>query len=695
MLFIDSSRFSPVVNGKDVPHERDMYWSNPEEIPETKKQYEMFSRKFIIDRQWWQRQRSRCENGYVVPGAVVFEGGDTFADKINMDVLPDGSRYIRDLHYTVNPNGDIWIPGPMYMYLNFWKISIEDKAKGKKDYNHPWFTDLSWENWMKRQLHKKLYLDQLWAKCRQRGLSEEEAADSGWIMMFMENVQVGITSGEDKYNNNTFQMIKNGVKAMKNTQFYCEIERDNDKLFSTSHTGIEIHNRTAKNNAQVFSGLNKLYKAHLEEIGIMSRGLAPAICQYIRPSITTGGTRRTGYITMTGTSGVYEDGVADMEEMLYNPEKNKLLSIENTFDPDPDPENIRIACYIPAWKFRIMDDNGNSLKKESIEDVERCRKLEPEKSRPLLTALEPLLTKDMFGITPGGFFGDVISHHCSEARSAIITHKSLHKIERGKLHWKDPRKRWIGRPEWEITDEGNILIAEHPKTFFETINDVSVENVIEGLYLQGTDSYDFNEAQTSESKLASIVFKKYNNKTAIQSNEIRNNFVACYIDRPTEDQGGRIEAYENAELLSAYYQCRNMIEYTKISIFDYYENTGMEGFLEVRPDFYIAANVERSQVSNKYGFPGSLVNSGLIKFKDWLSDLTNIYNCPFPEMLERFAKFKRSKTYNCDITIAAMLCVISFEEYLMEMEVAEAEKPQTSKFRGYKKVNGILVPVYN
>jgi hypothetical protein len=168
-----------------------------------------------------------------------------------------------------------------------------------------------------------------------------------------------------------------------------------------------------------------------------------------------------------------------------------------------------------------------------------------------------------------------------------------------------------------------------------------------------------------------------------------------YLDRPALNQGGRITAYENSAKLSVYYQVRNMIEYTKILIFDYYENIGLEGFLQLRPDYYIALNVERSQVSNKYGFPGSLVNGGLIKLKDWLGNIENIYNCPFEYLLERWAKFKRIKNYNCDATIAAMLCVVSWEEYLLQMQNHEEERSKPPQFKGYKNVNGILREVYS
>jgi len=686
MRFKDTKRFSPVIYENDIPHDRDLYWISPEAIPTKVRDLEKFMKKFIIDRTWWDRQRTRCVHGYIVRDAVDFEGGDVLVDGLNVIVNADGTRYIPHLDYTINADGDIWIPGRMYTYLNFWKISREDRMTQMKTLGNPYFTDLSFENWLIRERMRKEFKDNGWFKCRQKGLSEEEACDTGWCFLFLNDIQVAIVGGEDIYNDNTFKMVKRGVYQLYNTQFYKEIAIDNSDMFKTLNTGVEIHSRTAKNNAQILSGLNSLYKAHLEEIGIMRAGLSREIASFVKPSIRTLGGRRTGYITYTGTSGKYEDGVEDIEKMLYDPNAYDLLTFKNIYSKDVDPESIT-ANFIPAWKFKVIDDDGNSLKAESLKLIEEERKQLKSSEKAIKIASEPNTPEEMFSITAGGFFGEVISHQCSEARSLIITHKKLQRLERGFLHFKDRRKPWEG-VEWEIDeDKGDVVIAEHPCRDGEG-------KVIDDLYEQGTDSYDFSEAMTSSSKLASLVYKKYNKDVRLEENTIFNNFVALYLDRPTLEQGGRETAYENAAKLSIYYHTLNLIEYTKIAIFDYYEKWGLEGYLKLRPDFVIAQMVERTDVSNKYGFPGSLVPHALIKFKDWLTP-DNIFNCPFDELLKLWAKFKIAKNYNCDITIASSLCVISVEDQLLSnMGSSTDRKVNERTFKGYKQMNGMLMPVY-
>ena len=710
MVFNNAKAFAPVAEKVDIPWDRDMYWASPKEVPyKLKNDLKKFAAKFYQDKSWWERQRQRCLNGYTIPGAVDFSTkGDTFVDGWNMVVNPDGSRYVPHLDFTIPASGDIWIPGRMYFYINFWKISIEDKLQHSKTFGHPWFTDLSWENWMLRERARREFKDIAFPKTRQRAISSEESCDFGWIWVMMNNVQGAITSGIDVYNDQTYLMVKNGVKELANTAFFKTIEYDNDDKFTTKYTGVEIFNRTANGNAEVLNGLNKLYKILVEEFGIMQEGLATEIIKNVRPSIKTGGNRRTGFITLSGTSGKKDEkgklttnNLADLEKITYNPVENGFLGIPNLYDRRADGDEIRmISCFVPAWKFRVMDDNGNSLREESMKQWEEDISILPKKDQAAYKQLEPMETTDMFNIIPGGFFGDYISDKCNRSRNLILTHKHKQVVERGYLNYVDPSNPGMG-VEWEPNqDDGDIFIVagEHPRTNeIPQPNEKKLLEVIPGLYLQGTDSYDFTEANTSSSKLCSLIFKLVDKSKSVYSPEmgIMNNLVAGYIGRPTEDQGGRDAAYENAAKLSLYYQTMNMIEYTKILIFEYYEKYGLEGFLAPRPDLVIVANIDRSMASNKYGMPSSLIPHMLTKLRDWLLVEGNIENIPFDFVLKAFSEFKRAKHFNCDITMAMGCIMAQLEEYLLEGQEENRQQQPQQRFSGYRMIGGQLQEVYS
>lgn len=691
MIFVDTDRFRPVAIGKDIPGDKDLYWVPSEEIPrKDKKGYELLIKSRVKDRVWWDRQRTRCIHGFTIPHAVDFDKGNAiFDDGVNMIVNRDGSRTIPHLGININADGDVWISGRHYFYMNFWKISGEDKGGGKKDYIHPWFTDLSFENWMIRRIAKIKQKDTAWFKSRQKGLSEEEAADAGYDMLFQANIQLAIVAEEDSYNTNTYNMVRNGVWNMYNTEFFKKIKLDNDKVFSTVRTKVELHNRTAAGNKQVLSGLNKLYKVQIEEIGIMEEGLPLGIAEFVKPSIKTRGTNRTGFIAYVGTSGIYKGGVMDIEKMLYNPNQHDIYSVPNTFDKDTEPDSM-ISNFIPAWKFRIIDKDGNSMKQESIADILHERSLKEIKERSIHIASEPIETKDMFDITAGGFFGEFIIHHCNAARNLIMSHRRLQKIEVGRLEWKNPQAPWEGVDWFEDPEHGEIIIAEHPKTYADG-------TIINGLYVGGVDSYDYDEALTSSSKLAHLIHKGYDITKGLDPNDIYDNFVAMYLDRPNPSEGGKYSAYDNSAKLTMYYAAPAMIEYSKILIFEHYINIGLESMLAERPDFVIANLVERSEVSNKYGFPGSLVLGGLTKLAAWLKIIDHIYNCPLADVLKAWARFRRGKNFNCDITMATMLCAVKLEETISR-QAYEKDKPQTFKqpeFKGYVENEfGVIVEQY-
>lgn len=694
MIFVDTHRFSPCIYENDVPHEKDLFHVSPETIPTKIKELEKFMWNFYTDNAWWERQRLRCLNGYTIKKAVLWQGGDVLVDGLNCDVQPDGSRYVRHLKITIKVNaddpayGDVCITNKHYFYLNFWKIMRKDKFLGRKILANPFFTDLSFENWHLRARMPKEGKDIAWLKARQKGMSEEEACDSAYDFLFFNDIQIAIVGGLDTYNENTFNMLKRGVYQLYNTQFFKEIAKDNAEIFKTANTGTEVHSRTAKNNSQVLSGLNSLYKTHLEEVGIMREGLCREIAEFVKPSIKVGHDR-TGYIVYTGTSGKYQDGVADIEKMLYNPDAYDLISIENIYDKGVEPGTM-IANFIPSWKFKVQDENGNSLKSESIILAEAERLAKKPEERAILISAEPLDTPEMFNITSGGYFGDQIIFYLNTARSRIITHKRLQNIEMGFLHWKDTRNPLEG-VEWEGDMEyGNIHIAEHPQKDIDG-------KPIPGLYGLGTDSYDFDTANTSSSKLSCLVYKTLNEKLPFGEQGIFNNFVGSYLDRPSESLGGRDVAYDNTAKLTVYYQGYNLIEYTKILIFKHFEDLGLEGYLKLRPDFAISNMVERSDVSNRFGYPGALVPHGLKVLRDWLAVRDNIDNCPFEDLLKAWAKFKIAKTYNCDVTIAAMLCIVGAENDKIEM--LGPSRDQSAKmirtFKGYKPVNGILQAIYS
>lgn len=694
MKFKNTKLFSPVIYGGDVPHELDLYWHDPDNIPDTEKQFAEFIKdnKIIIDTDYWEVQKNRCVYGYTVED-VIESGGDYFVDdkialrdpdhwlvKQKTKNFKKGDYYIPHLDYHVQGN-KFWIPPKMYFYLNFWNIKRLDKEKLRKTVGNPYFTDLSWDNWMIRRRMFKEQKDNIFAKSRQRGLSEEEACNLAWFFLLLEDVQLAIVSGEDKYTQNTFNFVKRGINRLKRTQFYKQIGVKNDEVIRTLYTGAELYARTALTNTQVLSSLSPFFTL-LEEIGIWKKGFVKEVAEFLRPSLAATGTK-TGWLSYIGTGGDVEDGVDDMEYILYNPEEAEVLDFDN-IEEDGD---AKIGGFIPAWKFEIIDDDGNSLKEESIKKLNKERESKDATKRFLAITTKPLKPSEIFGVKGGTYFGESVKQRCIEQKMRINNHKELKIANRYRIEWKDKKDLWKGVVPI-LDSEGEFVIVELPTAD-------RYGNVPEQLYGVGTDSYDQDESETSKSKGACVVKKGRYLEGGLDKVGIYNNYVAYVLQRPTADEGGKEMFYENSAKLTMLYNAKNTIEHSKILIMEWYKRKGLSNLMMLKPGITIANIVDDSKATNKYGFPGALVDEGLSILKDKLNKDDAIENCYLVEILTAWSRFKRQKHFNCDITIASMLADITLHEWDAIDEYVDNNtiEGNDEKF-GYKLINGSLVNTF-
>jgi hypothetical protein len=675
MKFVNTKRFSPVIYLKDLPDKGDYFHKPYDQIT---KEF-LASKDYVIDETWWHIQNDRCLYGYSVPNSID-KGGDAYIDGI--DVIWTGNDcYIKDIDLLIK-NKEVHISGKMYFYLNFWKIKRLIKEFGRKDIANPLFTDLSFENWQIRELMRTKGLDNMFAKTRQRGLSEEEACDTTYEYIFFNNSQNVIVAGQDQYNENTMNFCLRGLERLKNTQFYKQFAKGGERrdYIKTKYTGSEIYSRTAKGNPQAVSSLSPS-SVKLEETGIWQRGLVRELSEFLKPSMESQGIK-TGYKTFIGTGGDMQDGVFDMQQMFYAPEKHGLLTFDNTFEEG----DTKIARFIPAWKFELIDDDGNSLKEEGIKKILQERANLSPAERYRYTTLKPLKPSELFMVSTGGYFGETISQWCNERIAFINNHREAKVEQRYSGNWINPKKPLLGV---EMTPDANgpFIISEHPEKD-------KTKKVYNNLYRAGTDSYDQDEAHTSKSKGACWVKKGF-----LDANHTYDKFVAGILTRPSEEQGGSELFYEQTAMLCVYYNAINLIENSKIRIYDWYKSNGFTEFLKLRPVLVVSNWVDETKASNRYGIDPATKPFWLSMHKDWLRKKYNIDNCDHPILLDAWAKFRydpSGQKYNCDITISTSLCLVA-EEDEKEVLVKSNEKPKNIKelFNYFKSKDGKMMSGVN
>ena len=197
---------------------------------------------------------------------------------------------------------------------------------------------------------------------------------------------------------------------------------------------------------------------------------------------------------------------------------------------------------------------------------------------------------------------------------------------------------------------GEVLIYEPP------IRDDS-NNVYSNLYVAGIDSIDQGTGDSSTNKDVSdfcIVIKKRVHGTSGP------NYVAIYKDRPRDIT----HAYEIAMRLLVMYNCKAMLEHTKISILMYFRSKKKDKLFMTRPKSTLQ-DIRRGN-SSMIGYPATetYLRHGLDLICRFVDEWC--YSIHIDEMLEQLLKYSWENKRKFDI-VAAMIAAELGDEDLMDI----------------------------
>ena len=192
----------------------------------------------------------------------------------------------------------------------------------------------------------------------------------------------------------------------------------------------EAYCLTALTNTQVASRLSPTLIIY-EEVGKWKKGYLLETKSYVNPSLMAE-RRKTGYAIYIGTGGDIDDSIPDVMDMYYNPEKHDLLVFKNEYEEDPNTRDLKVACFIPAWKFEVIDKDGNSLKEPSIEAIKKDRDAKKGSEKIKEISQKPFSPSEAFLISTEGFFGEEIIMNLNQRRAYVLTHreesKGIHQV---------------------------------------------------------------------------------------------------------------------------------------------------------------------------------------------------------------------------------------------------------------------------
>lgn len=551
------------------------------------------------------------------------------------------------------------LTGDNYFYLNFYRMQtiVEGRVAGTgRDEKFPSFFAKQYEFFHYVEMAEKLHKDVCILKARGLGLSEVVASllvrpyttnrkykclltapdspkldntkDKCWMQLnwLDTNTGGGMRHVRQKVNNNdtkrATKVNKEGVEFGWGSEINTVVADSSDKI------------RGARIDRLVFeeAGSTKI----LTESWVKSNALVELGGEHFGTRIALG----------TGGDDMALEGLS---KIFSTPEAYNVLPYKNYDTEDGNPAIT--AFFIPAHKFSLkkeyLDNRGvtDSAKFKSFYENERKKM----SGRDLLNYCAEHCFHPQEALYKQGdsiFDAMVIADRLTQLRIQKIGIKP----QQVDILWDAQNKENNPRNKVKLVpnQQGKVFIYEPPQLDENG-------NPYKNLYVAGIDSIDQGANDSSTNKDVSdfcIVIKKRVHGTSAPG------YVAIYKDRPKDI----VTAYENAMKLLIYYNCKAMLEHTKISIIMYFRSKKKEGLFMKRPKSTLS-DIKNGN-SSMLGYPATetYLKHGLELINMFVNE--HVYNVHMDVMLEQLLKYSWENKRKFDI-VAAMIAAELGDEDLM------------------------------
>lgn len=331
--------------------------------------------------------------------------------------------------------------------------------------------------------------------------------------------------------------------------------------------------------------------------------------------------------------------LAGLTEMFNDPNAYNILPYKNHYSDDGSEQMT--GYFIPAYNIMLA---SGFTDKRGVTDIKKAKAYyEEQRQKKSGQALLEYCAEYCF--TPSeallkqgdGIFDPIV---IADRLTQIRIQKIGIKPQRVDLVWDCPNKDQNPRSKVKMLPNQNskIFIYEPP------LKDDN-GNGYSNLYVAGIDSIDQGTGDSSTQSDVSdfcIVIKRrvLGTKSAT--------YVAMYKDRPKDIA----TAYENAMKLLVLYNCKAMLEHTKIGIIMYFRSKKKENLFMKRPKSTLS-DIKRGN-SEMIGYPAQdiYLKHGIELIINYINDFC--YDIHIDEMLEQLLKYSWEQKRKFDI-VAAMI----------------------------------------
>jgi hypothetical protein len=416
-----------------------------------------------------------------------------------------------------------------------------------------------------------------------------------------------------------------------------------------------------------------------EEIGEWDKNPKLADCINNNLGISKVGGIKQGFNMYIGTGGSIASDQA--RDIFFNPRAYELY-IPQDCDKIKYPKGHGV--FMPAYtKYGgCYEATGYTDEERAKKEINTLRESKADSIEALnmLKQQYPLTLEEMFMKNSINVFTSLdLADQTVRLQTKMITPE----IDIGDLHLRTNPDTGTKFVEFQHNPHGRIKILKHP-------DKIKYKN----LYCMGVDSIDIGNNESADktgyrrSKLACLVKQRINPDASI-SDKFNNSYVAMYLNRADDVE----DDYEQVMLLSMYYDCKVMLEFTKTTIKSYFKRYKQDWRFCKSPDI----SSSRMEGSDSIGFRATeqIIRHYIGLIKEYIKE--NSYSIFFQELCEQLIDYTYEEKGKFDLIAAMGGCEIHDEQLSINFQSAKAEKNNTTNQSigyYYEQINGRRVKRY-
>lgn len=570
------------------------------------------------------------------------------------------------------------ITGDNYFFLNYYQLmdlTSADKAGAGRVYAFPSFYVKQYEYFHYIELCKRLRKNAIGLKARGVGFSEIGAAIAVNTYNCRRNAIVVIAAQLDNYVSKTLDKCWKQLDWINDSTDggFFKLRQIQDTVMAkrASHYKVVNGQKIEEGWMSEITGIvadkpNKIRGDRTDLLIYEESGSWPKWKKAFMQGDALVGIQgaRFGIKMAWGTGGDSGPALEGLADAYEKPWVYDALPYRHNYTMDG--AEIISAYFIPAYSIvndpnhpELTDKRGwtNPEKAKAYYEAERDKKVNDPEALVIYCAEYCFNADEALALEGINKFNKVL---IAEQLATIRADKMGKPIEHGMLEYSfngTHKRENITGFKWIKNSGGKVHIREHPVWTTVEYDDVGrpiCRPKMNNMYVAGIDSIDIGQKDTSEATKDPSDFCIVIKKRVIGQGDPE--YVAYYKDRPNDVR----EAYKMAVRLMEYYNCKCVLEASKVSILTWarenkYLNLFMRRPRATMPDI-------NSGLSKAYGAPATVA---VINHQtDLIAAFVNDYchTIWFPEMLDELNRYTDENKRKFDIVAAMGMAELADEE---------------------------------